>query len=373
VQIPLDVPVGKLSVALQQMIEIGKALLANAKLIIMDEPTSSLTEKEVTKLFQITKELKSHGIAVIFISHKLEEVFEITDRIVVLRDGRKVGELITTEATQEQLVALMVGREIGSFFSQRTSAPLKETILSIEGFYGPPHITDVSFSLRKGEILGLAGLIGAGRTELALLMIGATKKSRGTMKLNEKTIEIHSPAEAITHGIAYLSEDRKVNSLILQMTVRENITMAIHRELMGPIGTLNKAKELEVAKNFMRLLDIKASSTEQIVNFLSGGNQQKVVIAKWLATKPLILILDEPTRGIDVHAKAEVHKIITDLADQGTSIILISSELPEIVSLSDRVVVMHEGKIKTILDKPQISQENIMSAVFSVKSPAQAF
>lgn len=363
--IPLGAPAGKLSVALQQMIEIGKALLADAKLIIMDEPTSSLTDREVQKLFQIVKELKSRGIAVIFISHKLEEVFHITDRIVVLRDGRHVGELTTSKATQEELVALMVGREMQSFYSKRAKEPSQEVILKIEGVSGPPYLSNVSFDLRKGEILGLAGLIGAGRTELALLLIGAEQKTAGTVYLQGKKVDIRSPWQAIAHGIAYLSEDRKTKSLILQMPVRANITMAIHRAVSGALGTLDRKKELEVTNHFVKLLEIKTSGPEQIVNNLSGGNQQKVVLAKWLATKPSILILDEPTRGIDVHAKAEVHKIITDLADSGTSIILISSELPEIVALSDRVVVMHEGQVKSILDKHEISQEKIMSRVFS--------
>lgn len=363
--IPLGAPAGKLSVALQQMIEIGKALLADAKLIIMDEPTSSLTDREVQKLFQIVKELKSRGIAVIFISHKLEEVFHITDRIVVLRDGRHVGELTTSEATQEELVALMVGREMQTFYSKRAKQPSPEIVLKIEDMSGPPYLNHVSFDLRRGEILGLAGLIGAGRTELALLLIGAEQKTAGTVYLQGKKVDIRSPWQAIANGIAYLSEDRKTKSLILQMPVRANITMAIHKAVSGALGTLDRKKELEVTNHFVKLLEIKTSGPEQIVNNLSGGNQQKVVLAKWLATKPSILILDEPTRGIDVHAKAEVHKIITDLADSGTSIILISSELPEIVALSDRVVVMHEGQVKSILDKHEISQENIMSRVFS--------
>ncbi|MFZ5859587.1 MAG: ATP-binding cassette domain-containing protein, partial [Spirochaetota bacterium] len=271
----------------------------------------------------------------------------------------------TSAATQDELVALMVGREMHSFFSKRTKEASDETILKIENFSGPPYIRGVSFYLRKGEILGLAGLIGAGRTELALLMIGAEQKTSGNMVLHGKEIDVRSPWQAIQHGIAYLSEDRKMKSLVLQMPVRANITMAIHSAVTGTLGMLDRKKELEVTNSFIRLLDIKTSGPEQTVNNLSGGNQQKVVLAKWLATKPSILILDEPTRGIDVHAKAEVHKIITDLADKGTSIILISSELPEIVALSDRVVVMHEGQVKSVLEKKDISQENIMSTVFS--------
>ncbi|WP_300522570.1 sugar ABC transporter ATP-binding protein [Aminiphilus sp.] len=365
VQIPLATPVGKLSVALQQMVEIGKALLTKAKLIIMDEPTSSLTEKETRKLFQIIKELKAQNITVIFISHKLEEVFEVTDRLVVLRDGRRVGELETSAANRDSLVSLMVGREIHSFFSSRSKAAGTEVLLKIENFSGPPNVSGVNFELHRGEILGLAGLIGAGRTELALLMFGAEQKTSGKMFLQGKEIHVRSPRQAIENGIAYLSEDRKTKSLILPMMVRENITMSIHGTLSGFLGTLNRKKERELANSFVRLLEIKTSGLDQVVNNLSGGNQQKVVVAKWLATEPSILILDEPTRGIDVHAKAEIHKLITDLADKGTSIILISSELPEVVALSDRVLVMHEGKVRRVLDKAEISQENIMGAVFA--------
>lgn len=365
VQIPLGTAVGKLSVALQQMVEIGKALLTKAKLIIMDEPTSSLTEKETRKLFQIIKELKAKGITIIFISHKLEEVFEVTDRIVVLRDGRRVGELKTGSATRDSLVSLMVGREIHSFFSSRRETAGTEVLLKVENFSGPPNVAGVNFELHRGEILGLSGLIGAGRTELALLMFGAAQKTSGKLFLRGKEIHVRSPWQAIGHGIAYLSEDRKTKSLILPMMVRENITMSIHAAIAGFLGILNRKKEREIADSFVRLLEIKTSGLDQVVNNLSGGNQQKVVIAKWLATKPAILILDEPTRGIDVHAKAEIHKLITDLADKGTSIILISSELPEVVALSDRVLVMHEGKVRRVLDKAEISQENIMGAVFA--------
>ncbi|MEN6500439.1 MAG: sugar ABC transporter ATP-binding protein [Rectinema sp.] len=365
VQIPLTTPVGKLSVALQQMVEIGKALLTKAKLIIMDEPTSSLTDKESRKLFQIIKELKAKNISVIFISHKLEEVFDVTDRIIVLRDGRRVGELETRSATRDSLVSLMVGREIQSFFSSRSKTAGTEVLLKVENFSGPPNVSGVNFELHRGEILGFAGLIGAGRTELALLLFGAEQKTSGRMFLQGKEVHIRSPWQAIEHGIAYLSEDRKIKSLILPMTVQENITMSIHSALSGFFGVLNKKKEREIADSFVRLLEIKTSGLDQVVNNLSGGNQQKVVIAKWLATTPSILILDEPTRGIDVHAKAEIHKLITDLADKGTSIILISSELPEIVALSDRVLVMHEGRVCRVLDKAEISQENIMGAVFA--------
>ncbi|MCE5256201.1 MAG: sugar ABC transporter ATP-binding protein [Spirochaetaceae bacterium] len=365
ISVPLDVTTNKLPIAMQQMVEIAKALLTNVKLLIMDEPTSSLTDKEITKLFEVIRDLRKQGIGVIFISHKLDEVQKITSRIVVLRDGKNAGELVTAGTNQQQIVSLMVGREMADFFSKRTKAPSDEIMLRVKNLSGPPYIRNVSFDLRKGEILGFAGIIGAGRTETALLMIGAQKKTQGDIYIRNAKVDIESPASAIKHSIAYLSEDRKTKSLVLAMGLRENMTMAIHSHVKGPFFTISRKKEHDVVSRYVSLLDIKATGEDQPVANLSGGNQQKVVLAKWLATKPSILILDEPTRGIDVHAKAEVHRIITQLADEGNSIILISSELPEIIALSDRVAVMHEGRLLSIMDKEGITQEKIMSKIFS--------
>lgn len=365
VTVDMDTEVKKLGTAQQQMIEIAKALLTNASLLIMDEPTSSLSDRETTKLFGIIRELKSRGISVIFISHKLDEVFEITDRIVVLRDGENVGELVTKNSTQKQLITKMVGREISNFYTKRTSKAADEVVFEAKNLSGPPYVEDVSFAVRKGEIVGLAGLIGAGRTETARLIIGAVKKTKGEVLLNGKPVEIRSPEEAVAHGIAYLPEDRKVQSLVLNMTVRDNLTMSIHKVLTNWLGIINRTQEREITDKYIKSLDIKLTNREQIISNLSGGNQQKVVIAKWLATVPRLLILDEPTRGIDVHAKSEVHRIIAELADSGVSIVFISSELPEILGLSDRVVVMREGKVRTVLDRKDATQETIMSAAFS--------
>ena len=331
----------------------------------MDEPTSSLSDREVTKLFSVITELKSRGISVIFISHKLDEVFEITDRIVVLRDGESMGELVTKNSTQKQLITKMVGREISNFYTQRTSKAADEVVFEAKNLSGPPYVEDVSFAVHKGEIVGLAGLIGAGRTETARLIIGAAKKTKGEILLDGKPVEIRSPEEAVAHGIAYLPEDRKVQSLILNMTVRDNLTMSIHKVLTNWFGIINRTQERQITDKYIKSLDIKLTNREQVISGLSGGNQQKVVIAKWLATVPRLLILDEPTRGIDVHAKSEVHRIIAELADSGVSIIFISSELPEILELSDRVVVMREGKVCTILDRKDATQEIIMNAAFS--------
>ncbi|MFP4427359.1 MAG: sugar ABC transporter ATP-binding protein [Spirochaetaceae bacterium] len=351
-----------LGVANQQMVEIAKALSFDAQVIIMDEPTSSLTEREIETLFGLMRRLKENGVSMIFISHKLGEVFEIADRVSVLRDGKLIGERRSSETTENELIGMMVGRELGNLFSERKNAPTEEPVLEVRGMSGPPKIENVSFSLRKGEILGLSGLVGAGRTELAMLLMGAEKKTSGQVFLHGKEVDIRTPADAVNRGIGYVSEDRKQLALILEMTVRENITMAVHNKVINRYGFFDAKRERVIAREYIDRLRIKVSSQENIVESLSGGNQQKVVISKWLATEPEVLILDEPTRGIDVGAKVEVHKIITDLADRGVSIILISSEMQEVLALSDRILVIHEGKLKATLDKEEASQEKIMSA-----------
>jgi ABC-type sugar transport system ATPase subunit len=361
VTIDLDVDLDRLSTAVQQMIEIAKALLHDVKLLVMDEPTSSLTEKEAERLFQVIRELKQRGTAVIFISHKLTEVFAITERIVVLRDGKNAGEVDPRTGTMTELITAMVGRELATLPHRRTAEPGAE-ILRVEGLSGPPNVENVSFTLRRGEILGLAGLIGAGRTETARLLIGAAKKTAGRIVLDGHEVQIASPRHAVALGLVYVPEDRKVQALVLPMSVRENLTMAIHRRLVRFWAFLSRTKEAAITDEYVAKLRIKVSSREQVVNQLSGGNQQKVVLAKWLAAAPRILILDEPTRGIDVAVKTEVHRIISELAQQGMAILVISSELPEILALSDRVVVMHEGRIKRTLARGEATQETILGA-----------
>ncbi len=361
VQVDLDVEVRRLSTAVQQMIEIGKALLTRVKLLVMDEPTSSLTDKETDRLFRVIGELKAAGTSVVFISHKLDEVFRITDRIVVLRDGRNAGGLDPRRSTVDQLISLMVGRDLGSFAAEHRSGAPGDEVLRVEGLSGGP-VRDVSFTLRKGEVLGVAGLIGSGRTEMARLLLGADRRTAGRVFLDGREVHVRSPRDAVAVGMGFVPEDRKVQALVLPMSVRENLTMAIHGAVrrLGPF--LSRRKENAVTDEFAASLRIKLAGREQPVKNLSGGNQQKVVIAKWLATRPRILVLDEPTRGIDVAAKAEVHRIIAELADRGVSILLISSELPEILALSDRVLVMHEGRAKAVLERSEASQETIMSA-----------
>jgi ABC-type sugar transport system ATPase subunit len=288
-------------------------------------------------------------------------VFAITERIIVLRDGRNAGEIDARTGTMAELITAMVGRELAAAAPRRPAA-LGPEILRVEGLSGPPHVEDVSFTLRQGEILGLAGLIGAGRTETARMLIGAGPRTRGRVFLDGTLVRIRSPEDAVAHGIAYVPEDRKVQALIMAMSVRDNLTLAIHRSLVRLWLFLSRRKEVAVTDAYIASLHIKVASREQAVNQLSGGNQQKVVLARWLATRPRILILDEPTRGIDVAVKAEVHRIIAELAGQGVAILLISSELPEILALSDRVLVMDGGRVKRVLDRRDATQETIMSA-----------
>ena len=362
IDIKPDEPVENLGVAQQQMIEIAKALAYDTRVLIMDEPTSALAEKEIENLFEIMRELKSRGISIIFISHKLDEVLEITDRVVILRDGENAGNVRTSETDEQRLVSMMVGRELHSFYSDRKTEPSEEVVFEAIGISGPPYINNVSFRIRRGEIVGLAGLVGAGRTELAKLIIGAEKKTAGTVLLHGRPVEIRSPRDSVAARIAYLPEDRKNLGLVLPMTVRENTTLSIHDKISNAFSLISSFREKDVADRYISDLKTKVSSREQVVETLSGGNQQKVVIAKSLALEPELLILDEPTRGIDVGAKAEVHNIISSLADDGMAIIVISSELPEVFHLADRILVMHEGQITADLDKNETDQEMVMHA-----------
>jgi ABC-type sugar transport system ATPase subunit len=351
-----------LGVAQQQMIEVAKALAHPTKVLIMDEPTSALAENEVRNLFRIMRELKAKGVAIVFISHKLNEVLEISDRVVVLKDGQNSGEIETRAATVDRLVSMMVGRELAALYSRRQAEAAREYAMEVRGLSGPPMIRDVSFVLRKGEILGLAGLIGAGRTEVARLLIGAEHKSAGKIFLNGLEARIEHPRDAVRQGIGYASEDRKHFGLVLPMTVRENSTMCIHGDVLNRLGLISARLENAVTDKYIGVLRTRVSSREQVTRNLSGGNQQKVVLAKWLAIRPKVLILDEPTRGIDVGAKAEVHKIITELADAGVAIIVISSELPEVLHLADRILVMHEGRVTGELSREEATEESIMKA-----------
>lgn len=350
--------VGQLGVGMQQMVEVAKALYHKADLIIMDEPTSSLSIREINDLFAIVRELKAQGVSIIYISHHLEETFEVSDRITVLRDGHRISTQATSELSVEKLIRLMVGRDLSEKFPKEPAVRGDE-ILRVEGLNQGDKLRDISFSAYAGEVLGLAGLVGAGRTELVRAIFGADPIDSGRFYVQGKPVTIKSSRHAVNHGIGLLTEDRKRQGLFLQMSVRENITMSILERLTRSQVT-NQKKEGELAQQYIDNLTIKASSQDQLAINLSGGTQQKVVLSKWLATSPRLLIFDEPTRGIDVGAKVEIYRMINDLASHGVAILMVSSELPEILGMSDRIMVLAGGRIRGFLNRDEASEEKIM-------------
>ncbi len=361
IQLNLDParPVSSLSVAQQQMVEIAKALSLNAKIMIMDEPTSALTDHEIENLFSLILQLKKQNVGIVYISHRLEELSHIADRVTVLRDGKYVGTVNYSDTTTRELVSMMVGRELSEYFPQREHA-YGAPILEVEGLSRKGAVNDVSFTLHEGEILGVSGLMGAGRTEMARLLFGADRKDGGTVTFKGEQIEISSPGDAIKRGIGYLTEDRKRDGLTLGLNVKDNITMASIKEYASMLGVMNEGKIEKATSEYVDQLSIKTPSLEQLLRNLSGGNQQKVILARWLCKGSKILIFDEPTRGIDVGAKQEIYELMNSLVKEGHSIIMISSELPEILGMSDRILVMHEGRVAGILDGPSATEESIM-------------
>ena len=352
-------PVNTLGVAQQQMVEVAKALHHRADLIIMDEPTSALSVNEIEDLFNIIRDLKAHGVAIVYISHHLDETFAISDRVTVLRDGRHVATRPTSELNVDKLIRLMVGRDLSEKFPKET-APRGAEVLRVDGLSQEDKLHDISFSVHAGEVLGIAGLIGAGRTELVRAIFGADPIDRGQIIIDGQPARIHSPSDAIRHGIALLTEDRKQQGLILQMTVRENVTLSVLKQLTRGLLT-DRRKEGDLTQEYIRSIAIKTPSQNQQVINLSGGNQQKVVLSKWMATQPRVLIFDEPTRGIDVGAKVEIYKLINQLARQGVAIIMVSSELPEVIGMSDRIMVLREGRVAGFLDRDEATEEKIMT------------
>ncbi len=352
-------PIDNLSVAQMQMTEIAKALSFNAKIIVMDEPSAVLTENELKKLFDIVRDLKKNGITVIYISHRLEEIFQICDKVTVLRDGKVINTTDIGNLTREHIIEQMVGRKLDQEFPKRESKT-GEVVLRVQGLNRGKKVKNVSFELKKGEILGFAGLVGAGRTETVRLLFGADELADGTIEINGKKRIIKSPMDAKNCGIALLPEDRKNQGLLLEMPITQNISIVKLDKVKGHSGTLSVKKEKEVTKKYFSSLKIKAPSVTQRVYFLSGGNQQKVVIAKWLFSDADIFILDEPTRGIDVGAKYEIYLLMNELVAQGKSIILISSEMNEIIAMSDRILVMHDGEIRAELSKDEITPEKVL-------------
>lgn len=353
-----------LSVAQKQMVEIAKALSYNSKIIIMDEPSATLTSKEVEKLFTIIKDLCSQNVTVIYISHKLDEVIEISDRITVMRDGKIIGTKLVADVTQESIIMDMVGRTVEQEYPKREpmSKDKDDVVLEVKGLRRNGIFDNIDFSLNKGEVLGFAGLVGSGRTEIVRAIFGADKLDGGEIYIKNKKVNIKSPADSIRNGLALLTEDRKSQGLLLQMSVSKNISTA-NLEKITSLGFLDRKEEKRISNEYVKLLSIKTPSSEQKVINLSGGNQQKVVFAKWLYANCDIIILDESTRGIDVGAKMEIYNLINDLVADGKSIIMISSELPEVLAMSDRVLVIYEGRIKGCLEGDDITAENVMQTI----------
>ncbi len=361
IDIDPEVEVSELTVAKQQMVEIAKALSADSEIIIMDEPTASLTNEEIRDLFTIIKRLKKHNKGIIYISHKLEELFQIADRVSVMRDGKMVDSFPIEEADEDMIIRKMVGREIKIKPPTFDESKFGETALEVINLNAGDMVQDISFSIRFGEIVGFAGLVGAGRSETMKAIFGADVKDSGEIRINGKSVKINNPHDAVDKGIAYLSEDRKSEGIITTLPIYENISLPKLKDFLNLSFLLNENKEIENAEDMIKLLDVRTPSSSQLLQYLSGGNQQKVVIAKWLSSASKILIFDEPTRGIDVGAKDQIYDLMQKLAEQGNAIIVVSSELQEIIRLCNRVIVMSEGKITGELHSKELSQEKIMT------------
>ncbi len=363
--------VSDLTVAKQQMVEIAKALSFNSEVLIMDEPTAALTESEIHELFRVIRDLKAKGVGLVYISHRLEELKQVSDRITVMRDGSYVDTALTTEIPVERVISLMVGRTIFESAPELPEHPSDENVLEVRGLNRGSELKDINFTLKRGEILGFAGLMGAGRTEVARAIFGADPIDSGEIYVRGQRVHIHSPKDAVAHGIGYLSEDRKRFGLSTKMDVETNVVLAAFNRFTGLLGWVLEQQTRQVAQQHVGTLAIKTPSVRQKVVNLSGGNQQKVVIGKWLTANSDILIFDEPTRGIDVGAKSEIYKLLNELARQGKSIIMISSELPEILRMSHRIIVMCEGRITGTLTAAEANQEAIMT--FATQRGERAF
>lgn len=356
--------VSKLSIGHQQMVEISKALSLNAEIIIMDEPTDALTTKETENLFRIIKQLRDEGKSIVYITHRLEEVFDICDYATILRDGQLIGEYEVKTINQDRIIELMVGRKLTEQYP-RVNCKKGKKILSVNNISNQ-YIKDISFDAYEGEIVGIAGLMGSMRTELAKTIYGFYSKGSGEVLINDEEVHINSPEKAIKNGIAYVSEDRKANGLILGLSVKENMSISALKDFES-VGKIKKQKEEQVVNQYVEKMFIATPSIHQLVKYLSGGNQQKVSISKCLMTKPKILILDEPTRGVDVGAKREIYQMINTFKQNGMCIIMISSEIPEILGMSDRILVMHEGEISGVITNEEATQQVIMRYAVGIK------
>ncbi len=350
-----------LSVAYQQVVEIAKALSENSRILILDEPTAVLTPQDVGNLFNILYKLRDKGVSIIYISHRLEEVFQIANNITVLRDGEVTGTLKTSETSMKQVMELMIGRELTTLFPERDNE-VGEEVLRVDGFCSN-RFEDICFSVRKGEVIGFSGLVGSGRTEVARAVFGADPKRSGKLYLEQVETAINSPKEAVKKGIGLVPESRKTDGLILSMPIRINITFANLKKIAGKIGWIKKDKELDISKNLISALSIKTSSPETAVQNLSGGNQQKVVLAKWFNANSKVIILDEPTRGVDVGAKVEIYNLVNEFAKAGLGVVMISSEMMELIGMCDRVYVFNGGKIKGEIARDDLSEQSIMQMI----------
>lgn len=354
------VQVSELTVAKQQMVEIAKALSYNADVLVMDEPTAALSETEIEDLFRIIRQLREDGVGIVYISHRMDEIKRITDRITVMRDGQYIDTVLTADVTTQDIISKMVGRQIYETSKPEGAAGEQETVLEVTGLNQGRTLKDINFILKKGEILGIAGLVGAGRTELARAIFGADRIQSGEIRIHGRKVRIKGPHDAVRQGIGYLSEDRKRYGCVVDLDVKSNVVIASYPKFLRPGGWMNTAKIRKQAESMVDRLKVKTPHVDQEVKFLSGGNQQKVVIGKWLTRDCDILIFDEPTRGIDIGAKSEIYRLLNELTAQGKSIIMISSELPEILRMSHRILVMCEGRITGELDHEEATQESIM-------------
>ncbi|OHV85831.1 sugar ABC transporter ATP-binding protein [Ensifer sp. LCM 4579] len=358
-----------LGIARKHLVAIARALSVDAGVVIMDEPTAALSHKEIHELYALIERLKAEGKAILFISHKFDEIFRIADRYTVFRDGTMVGEGLIADVGQDDLVRMMVGRAVGTVYPKKL-VEIGEPVLTVSGYRHPTEFEDINFELRRGEILGFYGLVGAGRSEFMQSLIGITRPSAGAVKLDGKVLVIRNPAEAIRAGIVYVPEERGRQGAIIGMPIFQNITLPSLSHTSRS-GFLRLANEFALAREYTSRLDLRAASLDQDVGTLSGGNQQKVVIAKWLATKPKVIILDEPTKGIDIGSKAAVHAFMSELAAQGLSVIMVSSEIPEIIGMSDRVIVMREGRIAARFERSELTAEKLVRAAAGIEAPPE--
>lgn len=359
--------VKELSIAQKQMVEIARVLSSETKVLIMDEPTSSISKKETEILFRLINDLKESGVSIIYISHRMEELFEICDRITIMRDGKTISTLNTKDvSSEEELVNLMIDRKLDQFFPKR-KVEIKEEIMRVENLTKNNVFNDISFNIRKGEILGIGGLVGSKRSEIVEAIFGLRTYDSGKIYLNNEEVKFKTPSDAIENGLGLITEDRKGTGLFLQMSVKENTTMAGLKKISKFKSIIDRKKEKDILEKYIEALKIKTPHMNQVIQSLSGGNQQKAIIARWLLLQPDILIMDEPTRGIDVNAKAEIYNLMGDLVESGVSIIMISSEIPELISMSDRIMVMREGHISGFLEGEEMIENNVLKLAFGGK------